>query len=97
MRVSISLGLTLFTTTLFLACDSPSGPGSGGIPETAAPAPATKGYDITAVPRSPDRAATPAWPPPMDRNRPGHEEGQAPRQALAPRQWELRAQRGRGH
>ena len=52
MRVSISLGLTLFTTTLFLACDSPSGPGSGGIPETAAPAPATKGYDITAVPRS---------------------------------------------
>jgi hypothetical protein len=52
MRASSSLGLTLFTTTLFLACDSPSGPGSGQIPETAVPAPATEGYDITTVPKS---------------------------------------------
>jgi hypothetical protein len=35
MRALNSLGLTLFATTLVVACDSPSGPGSARISETA--------------------------------------------------------------
>jgi hypothetical protein len=35
MRALNSLGLTLFATTLVLACDSPSGPGMARISETA--------------------------------------------------------------
>jgi hypothetical protein len=35
MRALNSLGLTLFVTAVVLACDSPSGPGSGQISETA--------------------------------------------------------------
>ena len=35
MRALNSLGLSLFATTLVLACDSPSGPGAARISETA--------------------------------------------------------------